>query len=214
MCAAEFVASPALAGNRIIPVYSPGSAAEAVAVAGALLRGGVSAIEVTLRTNAAITAIAAIAQDVPGMSVGAGTVIDATQLHQVRRAGASFAFSPGSTPSLLDAGRDSDLLYVPGVASGSDVMSALAHGYCLLKLFPAEPINARALLPAWQGPFAFARFCPTGGIRPAQVHDYLRMPNVPCLGGSWLTPADAIARADWQHIESLAREAKELATAV
>ncbi|MFC3550535.1 bifunctional 4-hydroxy-2-oxoglutarate aldolase/2-dehydro-3-deoxy-phosphogluconate aldolase [Lysobacter cavernae] len=196
-----------LDGERIVPVYTPASVAEAVAVATALRRGGIGAIEVTLRTPVALAAIAAIAEAVPDIAVGAGTVLDAEQLRAVQHAGATFAVSPGCTPELLQAGRDAALAYLPGVATGSEVMAALAAGYRLLKLFPAEPINALALLSAWRGPFAQVRFCPTGGIDATRARDYLRQPNVACLGGSWLTPADALAQGDWGRIETLAREA-------
>jgi 2-dehydro-3-deoxyphosphogluconate aldolase/(4S)-4-hydroxy-2-oxoglutarate aldolase len=199
-----------LRGSRIIPVYTPGSVEEAVAVSRALLRGGIGAIEVTLRTPVAVDAIAAIAAQVPGMKVGAGTVLDAAQLRQVQAAGAAFAVSPGSSAELLAAAREQSIAYLPGVATGSEVMAAMAAGYRLLKLFPAQAINALELLAAWRGPFAQARFCPTGGIDAVRARDYLRQANVACLGGSWLTPADALAQGDWGRIETLAREAAAL----
>lgn len=199
-----------LRGSRIIPVYTPASVDEAVAAAQALLRGGIDAIEVTLRTPVALDAIAAVAAQVPAMKVGAGTVLDAAQMRQVQRAGASFAVSPGSSPQLLAAAREESIAYLPGVATGSEVMAAMAAGYDLLKLFPAQAINALALLAAWRGPFAQVRFCPTGGIDAARAPEYLRQSNVACLGGSWLTPADALARGDWERIETLAREAAAL----
>lgn len=199
-----------LRGSRIIPVYTPGSVEEAVAVSRALLRGGIGAIEVTLRTPVAVDAIAAIAAQVPGMKVGAGTVLDAAQLRQVQAAGAAFAVSPGSSAELLAAAREQSIAYLPGVATGSEVMAAMAAGYRLLKLFPAQAINALELLAAWRGPFAQARFCPTGGIDAVRARDYLRQANVACLGGSWLTPADALANGDWARIETLAREAAAL----
>ncbi len=199
-----------LRGSRIIPVYTPGSVDEAVAVAQALLRGGIDAIEVTLRTPVALDAITAVAAQVPGMKVGAGTVLDAAQMRQVQRAGASFAVSPGASPQLLAAAREESIAYLPGVATSSEVMAAMAAGYDLLKIFPAQAINALGLLAAWRGPFAQVRFCPTGGIDAARAPEYLRQPNVACLGGSWLTPADALAQGDWERIETLAREAAAL----
>jgi 2-dehydro-3-deoxyphosphogluconate aldolase/(4S)-4-hydroxy-2-oxoglutarate aldolase len=144
------------------------------------------------------------------MKVGAGTVLDAAQMRQVQRAGASFAVSPGSSPQLLAAAREESMAYLPGVATGSEVMAAMAAGFDLLKLFPAQAINALGLLAAWRGPFAQVRFCPTGGIDAARAPEYLRQPNVACLGGSWLTPADALAQGDWERIETLAREAAAL----
>ncbi|MGO4221172.1 bifunctional 4-hydroxy-2-oxoglutarate aldolase/2-dehydro-3-deoxy-phosphogluconate aldolase [Lysobacter sp. TAF61] len=199
-----------LRGSRIIPVYTPRSVVEAVNVAQALLRGGIDAIEVTLRTPVALDAIAAVAEQVPGMKVGAGTVLDVGQMRQVQRAGASFAVSPGSSAKLLAAARDESMAYLPGVATGSEVMTAVAAGFGLLKVFPAEAINALALLAAWRGPFAGVSFCPTGGIDATRAPEYLRQPNVACLGGSWLTPADALAHGDWNRIETLARGAAAL----
>lgn len=202
-----------LHGHRIMPVYTPDSVDEALAVGRALLAGGIGAIEVTLRTDAALDAIAALARQVPQLKVGAGTVLDVAQLRRVQQAGASFAVSPGSSVELLAAAVDLRIAYLPGVATASEVMAALAAGHRLLKVFPAEAINAPALLSAWRGPFAQARFCPTGGIDAARARDYLRLPNVACLGGSWLTPADALARRDWARVERLAREATALAAA-
>ncbi|HEY0504814.1 MAG TPA: bifunctional 4-hydroxy-2-oxoglutarate aldolase/2-dehydro-3-deoxy-phosphogluconate aldolase [Lysobacter sp.] len=200
-----------LQGHRIMPVYTPASVEEAVSVGRALLAGGIGAVEVTLRTDAALEAIAALAREVPQLKVGAGTVLDAAQLRQVQQAGAAFAVSPGSSPELLAAAVELRIAYLPGVATASEVMAALAAGHRLLKVFPAEAINALALLSAWQGPFARARFCPTGGIDAARARDYLRLPNVACLGGSWLTPAEALRSGDWARVERLAREAAALA---
>lgn len=199
-----------LRGHRIMPVYTPNSVDEALCVGRALLAGGIGAIEVTLRTDAALEAIAALAREVPQLKVGAGTVLDVAQLRQVQQAGAAFAVSPGSSPELLAAAVELRIAYLPGVATGSEVMAALAAGHRLLKVFPAEAMNALALLAAWRGPFAQARFCPTGGIDAARATDYLRQPNVACLGGSWLTPADALRDGDWARVERLAREAAAL----
>ena len=201
-----------LQGHRIVPVYTPGSVDEALAVGRALKAGGIGAIEVTLRTPVAMDAIAALARDVPGMQVGAGTVLDVEQMQGAKDAGATFAVSPGSSSELLYAAVDLRIAYLPGVATASEVMAALAAGHRLLKVFPAEPINALELIAAWRGPFAQARFCPTGGIDAARARDYLRLPNVACLGGSWLTPSDALAAGDWPRIEALARQAAALVT--
>lgn len=199
-----------LAGHRIIPVYTPGAVDEAVSVARALLAGGVGAIEITLRTDVALDAVAAVAREVRQMKIGAGTVLDVEQMRRVQQAGAAFAVSPGSSRELLEAAVALRMAYLPGVATGSEVMAALATGHRLLKLFPAQAINALELLAAWRGPFAQARFCPTGGIDATLAHEYLRQPNVACLGGSWLTPADAVQGGDWARIERLAREASAL----
>ncbi|MDI9238467.1 bifunctional 4-hydroxy-2-oxoglutarate aldolase/2-dehydro-3-deoxy-phosphogluconate aldolase [Lysobacter sp. LF1] len=202
-----------LSGHRVMPVYTPGGVDEAVSTARALLAGGVGAIEVTLRTEVAMDAIAAIAREVPGMKVGAGTVLDPAQMRQAQAAGATFAVSPGSSPELLRAAVDLGIAYLPGVATGSEVMAALAAGHRLLKVFPAQAINALELIQAWRGPFGHARFCPTGGIDATLAREYLRQPNVACLGGSWLTPADALRTGDWARIEGLAREAVALSGA-
>ena len=201
-----------LHGQRIVPVYTPGSVDEALAVARALKAGGIGAIEVTLRTPVAMDAIAAIAREIPGMHVGAGTVLDIEQMQGAKDAGATFVVSPGSSRELLYAAVERRIAYLPGVATGSEVMAALAAGHRLLKVFPAEAINALELIAAWRGPFAQASFCPTGGIDAVRARDYLRLPNVACLGGSWLTPADALRAGDWPRIEAVAREAAALAT--
>ena len=203
-----------LGRHRIIPVYTPDSEHDAVEVSRALLRGGIGVIEITLRTPVAMEAIRAVAAEVPGMAVGAGTVLDISQMHQAQQAGAVFAVSPGAPAELLDAAKGTHLVYLPGVATSTEIMAGLAAGYTLFKVFPAEPINALALLSAWQGPFPRARFCPTGGITATRARAYLQRPNVACLGGSWLTPSDAIARGDWEAIESLARAAVRLSGAV
>ncbi|RPE75917.1 bifunctional 4-hydroxy-2-oxoglutarate aldolase/2-dehydro-3-deoxy-phosphogluconate aldolase [Vulcaniibacterium tengchongense] len=215
MSAVDEAPSPAraLGGQRIVPVYTPRGADEALAVAQALWRGGIGAIEVTLRTPQALEAIAAIAQALPRMAVGAGTVLDAGQMRAARHAGARFAVSPGSLPELLALARELDLPYLPGVATSSELMAGLAAGYRCFKLFPAEPLGALGLLAAWQAPFPQARFCPTGGIGLARAREYLRRPNVLCLGGSWLTPDAALRAGDWAQVEALAREAAALAGA-
>ncbi|MBU8975988.1 MULTISPECIES: bifunctional 4-hydroxy-2-oxoglutarate aldolase/2-dehydro-3-deoxy-phosphogluconate aldolase [unclassified Lysobacter] len=203
-------AQAVLQGHRIVPVYTPASVDEALAVARALKAGGIGAIEVTLRTQVAMDAVAAIARELPGMRVGVGTVLDVEQMRGAKDVGATFIVSPGSSRELLQAAVEMRIAYLPGVATGSEVMAALAAGHRLLKVFPAEPINAFELINAWRGPFAQARFCPTGGIDAARAREYLRLPNVACLGGSWLTPSDALRAGDWARIEGLAREAVAL----
>lgn len=194
----------------VIAVYSPASVEEAVAAARALVRGGLPVIEVTLRGPQAMPALRAIVERVDGAVVGAGTVLTPAQLAEVRDVGAAFAVSPGATPDLLAAGRDLAFPYLPAVATGSELMAGLAAGYRCFKLFPAEAIGGAALLRSFAGPFPQARFCPTGGIGARTAPDYLALPNVLCLGGSWLTPKDALAAGDWSRIEALAREAAAL----
>ena len=184
--------------------------ADAVPMARALVAGGVRAIEVTLRTPVALDAMRAIAAEVEGAQVGAGTVITPADLAAAERAGARFAVSPGATATLVAAAADSALPWLPGVATASEAMAALERGHRHLKLFPAEAAGGTALLRGLHGPLPGLRFCPTGGITPASAGNYLALPNVACVGGSWLTPADRMAAGDWPRIEALAREASAL----
>lgn len=194
----------------VIPVYTPESVDEAVAVAQALLDGGLPVIEVTLRTPVALEAIAAMVQAVPDAVVGAGTVLEPAQLAAVKAAGGRFAVSPGATDALYFASREQDLPLLPGVASGSDIMRGLEHGADTFKFFPAAAAGGTALLSAWNGPFADVRFCPTGGISAANARDYLTLPNVLCVGGSWLTPRNLLQAGDYAAIRALAAQAAVL----
>ena len=184
--------------------------ADAVPMARALVAGGVRAIEVTLRTPVALDAMRAIAAEVEGAHVGAGTVITPADFAAAERAGARFAVSPGATATLVAAAADAALPWLPGVATASEAMAALERGHRHLKLFPAEAAGGTALLRGLHGPLPGLRFCPTGGITPASAGNYLALPNVACVGGSWLTPADRMAAGDWSRIEALAREASAL----
>ena len=216
MSADDAVADPwpaLLRGDRVVPVYTPAGVEEALAVAAALQRGGLHGIEVTLRTAQAMESIRALAATYPSLAVGAGTVLDVAQLEAAHRAGARFAVSPGSAPALMAHAHRLGLPYLPGVATSSELMAGLAAGHTFFKLFPAEPIDALALAKAWRSPFPTARFCPTGGIDAARAREYLALPNVVCVGGSWLTPADAVAAGDWARIEAWARDAAALAAA-
>lgn len=195
----------------VVPVYAPETAGDAVQVARALLAGGLPVIEVTLRTPAALEAIRAITAQVPDMVVGAGTVLTPAQLKDVQEAGARFAVSPGATDALYWGARDTGLPLLPGVATASEIQRGLEHGVDTFKFFPAVPAGGTAMLAAFAGPFAHVRFCPTGGITPATARDFLRQPNVLCVGGSWLTPRDAIAAGDWERVTALAAEAAALA---
>jgi len=184
--------------------------ADAVPMARALVAGGVRAIEVTLRTPVALDAMRAIAAEVEGAHVGAGTVITPADFAAAERAGARFAVSPGATATLVAAAAECALPWLPGVATASEAMAALERGHRHLKLFPAEAAGGTALLRGLHGPLPGLRFCPTGGITPASAGNYLALPNVACVGGSWLTPADRMAAGDWSRIEALAREASAL----
>jgi 2-dehydro-3-deoxyphosphogluconate aldolase / (4S)-4-hydroxy-2-oxoglutarate aldolase len=194
----------------VIPVVVIDDARHAVPMARALVAGGIPAIEVTLRTPAALEAIRAIAAEVEGAMIGVGTVLNAQDLHAARQAGARFAVSPGMSPFLLDAADDSELPLLPGAATASEAMSLLERGYRHLKFFPAVPAGGHKLLGAWASPLPQIRFCPTGGIGLTSAPDFLALPNVLCVGGSWLTPADKLAGGDWAGIELLAREAAAL----
>jgi 2-dehydro-3-deoxyphosphogluconate aldolase/(4S)-4-hydroxy-2-oxoglutarate aldolase len=194
----------------VIPVVIIDDARLAVPMARALVAGGIPTIEVTLRTPAALDAIRAIAGEVEGAIVGVGTVLNARDLHAAQLAGARFAVSPGVSPGLLDAADDSALPLLPGAATASEVMRLLERGYTHLKFFPAVPAGGHKLLGAWASPLPQVRFCPTGGISLSSAVDFLDLPNVLCVGGSWLTPADKLAAGDWAGIELLAREAAGL----
>ena len=184
----------------VIPVVVIDDARAAVPMARALVAGGIPAIEVTLRTPAALDAIRAIAAEVEGAVIGVGTVLSARDLHAAEQAGARFAVSPGISPYLLDAAEDCALPLLPGAATASEVMTLLERGYRYLKFFPAVPAGGHKLLGAWASPLPQIRFCPTGGISLTNATDFLALPNVICVGGSWLTPADKLAAGEWAAI--------------
>ncbi|WP_128983433.1 bifunctional 4-hydroxy-2-oxoglutarate aldolase/2-dehydro-3-deoxy-phosphogluconate aldolase [Streptomyces roseicoloratus] len=195
----------------VVPVVVIEDAADAVPLARALVAGGLRAIEVTLRTPAALGAIRAVADEVPEAVVGAGTVVSAACVAAAAGAGARFLVSPGWTDALLDAMRDSGVPFLPGVSTASEVVALLERGVKDMKFFPAEAAGGVPYLRSLAGPLPQARFCPTGGISLASAASYLSLPNVPCVGGTWMLPADALATRDWKRVESLAREAAALA---
>ena len=194
----------------VIPVIVLHEVRHAVPLARALVAGGIRMLEITLRTPQALQAMRAIAAEVPQAVVGAGTVRQAADAEAAQRAGARFAVSPGLTPALARACRALALPLLPGVATASEIMAALADGFSFLKLFPAEAVGGIPLLKAWASPFGQVSFCPTGGITPITAPNYLALPNVRCVGGSWLTPADAVRAGDWARITQLARAAQAL----
>jgi 2-dehydro-3-deoxyphosphogluconate aldolase / (4S)-4-hydroxy-2-oxoglutarate aldolase len=194
----------------VLPVVVVDSLDQAVPVARALVAGGLPAIELTLRTPVALDAIRAIAAEVPDILVGAGTITTPDQAELAAEAGAQFLVSPGLTPSLLAAMQDTGLPFLPGTATASEVLAALEAGCTELKCFPAEAAGGAAYLKAIGGPLPTARFCPTGGITLAAAPTYLALPNVGCVGGTWLTPADALAAGDWARVTALAAEAAAL----
>jgi len=199
-----------LARAPVMPVIVIRNVHDAVPLARALVAGGITTLEVTLRSDAALAAIGAIRAEVPQAVVGAGTVLTPAQLHQALAAGAQFAISPGLTDALASAARDLAACFVPGVATASEAMRAADYGFHAQKLFPAAAVGGPALLQALAGPLPHLRFCPTGGVNAANAADYLRLPNVPCVGGSWLAPSEAIAAGDWARITRLAEDAVRL----
>lgn len=194
----------------VIPVIVLEDVAHAVPLARALVAGGIRMLEVTLRTPAALACIEAIARHVPEAVAGAGTVRSAADAKSAREAGARFAVSPGFTASVGRACREAGLPLLPGVATGSEILMAQEEGYTQLKFFPALQAGGAGMLKAWSGPFGDVKFCPTGGISASNAGEFLALPNVACVGGSWLTPATAIAAGDWARITALASEAARL----
>ena len=192
---------------RVMPVVTIEAVSQAVPLAEALLAGGLTAIEVTLRTAAGLPGIEEIARKVSQMSVGAGTVLSPADLRAVTEAGATFALSPGSTPELLAAARTSAIPFVPGVATASEVMQVLASGLTTMKLFPAAIVGGVPLLRALAGPLGEARFCPTGGVSLDNAAAYLAEPNVLCVGGTWIAPLELIRAGDWAAITDRAAAA-------
>jgi 2-dehydro-3-deoxyphosphogluconate aldolase / (4S)-4-hydroxy-2-oxoglutarate aldolase len=197
-------------GVAVIPVLTIEREKDAVPLAHALLEGGLSLIEVTLRTPAAPAAIAAIARELPQIVVGAGTVQRPADVVQACAAGARFLVSPGMTAEVAGAALATELPYLPGVATPSEVMAARDIGICFLKLFPAEAVGGLALLRALAPVFPGVAFCPTGGIDERSAREYLALPNVPIVGGSWMAPKEAIAAGDWERVRRLAERAKEI----
>lgn len=197
----------------VLPVIVIDAIEQAVPLARALLAGGLPVLEITLRTPVALEAIRRIAGEVPGALPGAGTVLAAADFDAVTAAGGHFAVSPGATPALWAAAAASGLPWLPGVATASELMQGLERGQRHFKFFPAVASGGVAALRAFAGPFPQARFCPTGGIDATSAPGFLALPNVACVGGSWMLPKDAIAAGDWARIERLAREAAALGRA-
>ncbi len=200
-------------GTGIVPVLTIERKCDAVPLARALYDGGLRVIEVTLRTAAARAAIAAIARDLPQVAVGAGTLLRAADVADAVAAGARFLVSPGLTPELAAAALAAELPYLPGVATPSEVMTARALGICVMKFFPAEALGGVAFLKALASVFPGVAFCPTGGIDETSAADYLALPNVPQVGGSWMAPRDAVAAGDWGRIRRLAERAAAIGRA-
>ncbi|MCQ2967595.1 bifunctional 4-hydroxy-2-oxoglutarate aldolase/2-dehydro-3-deoxy-phosphogluconate aldolase [Helicobacter pylori] len=193
--------------SPIVPVVVVEDIKDAVPLAQSLIEGGIPIIEVTLRSSCALEAIELIAKNVPKMCVGAGTILNPTQLEQAQNRGAEFLISPGLTIKLLEHAKKKDMPLIPGVSSSSEVMQALELGYNALKFFPAEYCGGVKLLNAFNGPFKGVKFCPTGGISTDNMRSYLNLENVLCVGGSWLTPKDLIQNKEWDKITEICKRA-------
>lgn len=193
--------------SPIVPVVVVEDIKDAVPLAQSLIEGGIPIIEVTLRSSCALEAIELIAKNVPKMRVGAGTILNPTQLEQAQNRGAEFLISPGLTIKLLEHAKKKDMPLIPGVSSSSEVMQALELGYNALKFFPAEYCGGVKLLNAFNGPFKGVKFCPTGGISTDNMRSYLNLENVLCVGGSWLTPKNLIQNKEWDKITEICKRA-------
>ncbi len=196
--------------SPIVPVVVIENIKDAVSLAQSLIEGGIHIIEVTLRSSCALEAIELIAKNVPKMRVGAGTILNPTQLEQAQNRGAEFLISPGLTIKLLEHAKKKDMPLIPGVSSSSEVMQALELGYNALKFFPAEYCGGVKLLNAFNGPFKGVKFCPTGGISIDNMHSYLNLENVLCVGGSWLTPKHLIQNKEWDKITEICKRSLAL----
>ncbi|MCA0404567.1 MAG: bifunctional 4-hydroxy-2-oxoglutarate aldolase/2-dehydro-3-deoxy-phosphogluconate aldolase [Proteobacteria bacterium] len=199
-----------LAASPVVPVITIEDANHAVPLARALIAGGISAIEITLRTPAARAAAERIAKEVPEALLGIGTALTAADLEAARALGARFALSPGATPALLKAASAQDLPFIPGIGTASELMQALEYGFDVVKFFPAATMGGIPGLKALSAPFPNVRFCPTGGISEANASDWLKEPAVLAVGGSWIAPPDLIRAQNWDEIEKRARKASTL----
>ena len=206
----KFSALQVMQDAPVIPVIVLNDVAHAVPMARALVAGGIRMLEVTLRTPAALACIEAIAKAVPEAVVGAGTVRTKADAQAAANAGALFAVSPGYTSAVGQACRDAGMSLLPGVATGGEIMMAQEDGFTELKFFPAMQAGGPAMLKAWSGPFFDVKFCPTGGVTLQNAPEFLALPNVVCVGGSWLVPADAMAAGDWARITQLAQDTASL----
>lgn len=194
----------------VVPVLIVEDVASAVPLARALVAGGLRAIEITMRTPAALDAVKAVAEEVEGAHVGAGTILNARDFEAAVKAGSTFIVSPGVAPGVLSAAKDSAVPLLPGAATASEVMTLREAGYDVLKFFPAEQAGGSAYLKALSSPLAGTLFCPTGGISLKNARDYLKLPNVVCVGGSWVAPKELVSAGDWAGITKLASEAAAL----
>ena len=201
--------SELIKGQEVVPVVVIENEEQAIGLAGALLEGGINVIEITLRNAYGIKAVSLIKQKIPEMVVLAGTVNTAQQLRDVVKAGVDGIISPGLTVSLLEAAREEKIPYLPGVGTASEVLLAIEHGLTECKLFPATVVGGIGALKAFNGPFSQIRFCPTGGVSPDNFKDFLALPNVMCVGGSWLAPLSLVREGNWAEITRLCQATKK-----
>lgn len=202
-----------LTAAPVVPVLVIDDWKTAVPLARALVAGGLTAIEITLRTAAALEALRAVAAEVEGAHPGAGTVLTHSQFADAVQAGARFVVSPGANPALLEAADEFETPFLPGAATASEAMTLFEYGFAIQKFFPAEPAGGVAYLKALGSPLPGIQFCPTGGVDASNAAQYLGLANVVCVGGSWVAPRDAVAGGDWNRIERLARQAASLGKA-
>lgn len=196
--------------SPVVPVVVLEREQDALPLAEALLEGGIRIMEITLRSEAALASIEIIARDVPEMHVGAGTVLNPRHMSQVMDVGGCFCFSPGITSAMIDYAHSEDIAFIPGVATASELMMAEAAGIQGCKLFPATAVGGVELLKGFGGPFPQMRFCPTGGVSLENMNDFLSLPNVSCVGGSWIVPKQRVVDGDFEHITSLCRDALDM----
>ncbi|MET4696892.1 bifunctional 4-hydroxy-2-oxoglutarate aldolase/2-dehydro-3-deoxy-phosphogluconate aldolase [Endozoicomonas lisbonensis] len=192
--------------NPVMPVMVIEQIEQALPLAQALYKGGIEVFEITLRSECALEAITLIKKEMPQCLVGAGTVLNPQQLQQASEAGSDFVLTPGLTEALLKQSKEVDIPLIPGVASAGDVMLSLSYGIDAMKLFPATVLGGEAMLKALSGPFAEVTFCPTGGINPDNYQSFLQLPNVACVGGSWIAPTSFVNEGRWEDITRLAAE--------
>lgn len=204
--ASQLTPREVMTSTPVVPVIVVDNVEQAIHLGKALVAGGVPVLEVTLRTEAALDAIAALREQVPEAIVGAGTVCTREQYVKAVEAGSQFIISPGMTPDLLAVGKEYDVPYLPAIATISDILLGIEYGYDHFKFFPAEVNGGIKALKAFAGPLAEISFCPTGGVSPANYKEYLAQPNVLCVGGSWIVPKDLIEAGKWDEITALAKQ--------
>lgn len=203
-----------LSATKILPVVTPYSAENTLGLAKAMLAGGINAIEITLRTDAAIDALIAVKEANLDMLVGVGTAINSEDILRVAGIGVDFVVSPGVTKGILDAAKETGVKLLPGVSGPSDMLLGFEYGLDLFKLFPAGALGGENMLKALHGPFPDIKFCPTGGVNPGNLADYLSLPNVVCVGGSWMVPSDLVKSENWDEITGICSAGMSIANSV